>query len=61
MTTIDRDFIRVIPTDLVVPGGRNSVTAKNISDQIREMYLGSRPVSEDTLEEMIYVIKIIIN
>lgn len=38
-----------------VPGGRSSERANNISEEIRKFYLGTRPVSEETLEEMIYV------
>lgn len=52
---IDKDFSRLIPLDLNIPGGRDSSEAKNISDTIREFYIGRRAVNEDTAEEMINV------
>lgn len=52
---IDKDFIRLIPNDLNIPGGRNSNEAKNVSKDIRQFYIGPRPVNEDTIEEMINV------
>lgn len=55
LDTIEKDFIRLVPIDLKVPGGRDSEQALKISQEIRNFYLGTRPVSEETLEEMIYV------
>lgn len=52
---IDKDFSRLIPLDLNIPGGRDSSEAKNVSNIIREFYVGRRPVNEDTAEEMINV------
>lgn len=52
---IDKDFIRLIPTDLNVTGGRDSEEARALSSRMREFYIGPRTVSEDTIEEMINV------
>ncbi|XP_037027605.1 venom carboxylesterase-6 isoform X2 [Bradysia coprophila] len=50
---IDKDFIRLIPIDLNVTGGRDSQEAHALSSRMREFYIGPRTVSEDTIEEMI--------
>lgn len=52
---IDKDFIRLIPLDLNVTGGRDSEEAYALSSRMREFYIGPRTVSEDTIEEMINV------
>lgn len=52
---IDKDFIRLIPIDLNVTGGRDSSEAHDLSSRMREFYIGPRTVSEDTIEEMINV------
>lgn len=48
--------MRVIPNDLHIPGGRSSNESLTISRRVRDYYLGSREVSEDTMDEMIDVI-----
>lgn len=58
LDVINSDFIRLIPTDLNVTGGRNSYEAQNVSREMRQFYLGSRIVGHDTTEEMINVIKL---
>lgn len=52
---IDKDFSRLTPLDLNIPGGRDSSEARNLSNTIREFYIGPRAVNEDTAEEMINV------
>lgn len=52
---IEKDFIRLIPIDLNVTGGRESEEAQALSNHMREFYIGPRTVSEDTIEEMINV------
>lgn len=55
--SIDGDFGRLIPTNLNVPGGRYSEEGNEVSDGIRNFYLGAnRTVSNDTIEEMIQLL-----
>lgn len=51
----DKHFDRLIPSDLKIPGGRESEEAEILSKQIRKFYLGNSSVSEDTIDEMINV------
>lgn len=39
-----------------IPGGRYGSEATLISDRIRDFYLGGRPISLDTVEEMILLL-----
>lgn len=55
LEAIDKDFSRLTPLDLDIPGGRESEEARNLSNTIREFYIGPRQVNEDTIEEMINV------
>lgn len=55
LDTIEKDFVRLVPIDLKVPGGRDSTEAHSIAKTLREFYLGSRSVSTDNLEEMMTV------
>lgn len=55
LKVIDNDFVRLVPHDLQVPGGAYSPHAENLSQIIREFYIGSRSVSMNTVEEMIFV------
>ncbi|CRL07130.1 CLUMA_CG020125, isoform A [Clunio marinus] len=52
----ENDFNRLIPTDLNVTQGRNSSEANLVADRIRDFYLGGRPISQDTIEEMIFLL-----
>lgn len=52
----ENDFNRLIPTDLNITQGRYSSEADLVSDRIRDYYLGGRAISEDTLEEMIFLL-----
>lgn len=52
----ENDFNRLIPTDLNITQGRYSSEADLVSDRIRDFYLGGRPISEDTIEEMIFLL-----
>lgn len=54
---IEQDFERLIPTDLQIPGGKTSEAVVEVAKDVRDFYLGSKAVSNDTLEEMIYVSK----
>lgn len=53
LEVIDQDFIRLIPTDLNVTGGRESGEAARLAKSMRQFYIGNRPVNQDSLEEMI--------
>lgn len=55
LETVDNDFMRVIPNDLHIPGGRSSNEAYELSKRVRDYYLGAQPVSENTMDEMINV------
>lgn len=55
LDTINKDVIRLVPLDLKFPGGRDSPESHKIAMKIRDHYLGPRPITEDTLEEMIMV------
>lgn len=55
LETVDKDFLRVIPNDLHIPGGRSSIEAHEISKTVRDYYLGAQQVSENTMDEMINV------
>lgn len=55
LEVIDKDFIRLIPTDLNVYGGRDSDEARNLSLSMREFYVGPKAVNQGTIEEMINV------
>lgn len=52
----ENDFNRLIPTDLNITQGRYSSEADLVADRIRDFYLGGRPISGDTLEEMIFLL-----
>lgn len=52
----DNDFIRLVPTDLNITQGRYSSEADLVADRIRDFYLAGRPITEDTLEEMIFLL-----
>lgn len=56
LAVIDQDFIRLIPTDLNVTGGRDSHEAARLAKAMRQFYIGSKPVNEDTLSEMIQLL-----
>lgn len=53
--SIDKDFTRLLPTDMRMPDGRHSPTAIEVAKDVRDFYLGSRAITNDTIEEMIYV------
>uniref|UniRef100_A0A336MQG4 Carboxylic ester hydrolase n=3 Tax=Culicoides sonorensis TaxID=179676 RepID=A0A336MQG4_CULSO len=53
---IESDFERLIPSDLQIPGGKSSEAVVSVGKDVRDFYLGSRAVSNDTLEEMIYLL-----
>lgn len=55
LQVIDSDFIRLLPADLNMTGGRNSYEAQSVSREMRNFYLGSRSVGIETAEEMINV------
>ncbi|CAO1433136.1 unnamed protein product [Diamesa hyperborea] len=52
----DNDFVRLVPTDLNITQGRYSSEADLVADRIRDFYLAGRPITEDTLEEMIFLL-----
>lgn len=54
MKKYDEEFERLVPNDLNVT--RSSVEGENVAERIRDFYLGSRPVSDETAEEMIYLL-----
>lgn len=49
----ENDFTRLIPTDLNITQGRYSSESGLVADRIRDFYLAGRPITEDTVEEMI--------
>lgn len=53
LTQYENDFGRLVPLDLKIPGGRYSSEADLVADRVRDFYLGGRPISTDTVEEMI--------
>lgn len=55
LQVIDSDFVRLVPGDLNMTGGRNSFEAQNLSREMRNFYIGSRSVGLETAEEMINV------
>lgn len=56
LTTYENDFNRLIPLDLNVTKGRYSSEGDLVSDRIRDFYLGGRPLTEETAEEMIAIL-----
>lgn len=50
---LDNDFSRLIPNDLELNGFSEDIDY--VTQKMREFYLGSRHVSTDTIEEMIFV------
>lgn len=50
---LDNDFSRLIPPDLELNGYSEDIDY--VTQKMREFYLGSRHVSTDTIEEMIFV------
>lgn len=52
---IDNDFIRLVPRDLNITGGKESAEGQLIANKMRDFYIGARSISDDTIEEMIYV------
>lgn len=52
----ENDFARLIPTDLNITQGRYSSESGLVADRIRDFYLGGRPITEDTVEEMIFLL-----
>lgn len=56
LTQYENDFARLVPLDLKIPGGRYSSEADLVADRIRDFYLGGRPISTDTVEEMILLL-----
>lgn len=56
MQQYENDFNRLIPTDLNITQGRYSSEADLVTDRIRDFYLGGRPITENTKEEMIYLL-----
>lgn len=53
LETLDNDFSRLIPSDLELNGFSDDIDS--VTQKMREFYLGSRHVSADTVEEMIFV------
>lgn len=53
LETLDNDFSRLIPADLELNGFNDDIDY--VTQKMREFYLGSRHVSADTVEEMIFV------
>lgn len=58
---IDKDFNRMIPLDLKVPGGPFGADANQVASRIRQFYLNGRPVSMETATDMVLVKYILIN
>lgn len=56
LNTYENDFNRLIPLDLNVTNGRYSSEGDLVSDRIRDFYLGGRPLTEETAEEMIAIL-----
>lgn len=52
----ENDFVRLVPLDLNIPGGRYSSEATLVADRVRDFYLAGRPISLDTVEEMILLL-----
>lgn len=50
---LDNDFSRLIPSDLELNGFSEDI--ESVTQKMRDFYLGSRHVSTDTIEEMIFV------
>lgn len=57
LAQIENDFNRMIPLDLKIPGGRDSPTAFEVANRIRQFYLKGKPVSLDTASDMVLVRK----
>lgn len=55
LQVIDSDFVRLIPADLNMTGGRDSFEAHSVSREMRNFYIGARSVGIETAEEMINV------
>jgi carboxylesterase type B len=45
-----------VPHDLNIPNGRYSSEGDLVKDRIRDFYLGGRPITMDTVEEMILLL-----
>ncbi|KAG5670711.1 hypothetical protein PVAND_000957 [Polypedilum vanderplanki] len=56
LSQYENDFVRLVPLDLNVTGGRFSTEADLVADRIRDFYLGGRPISMNTVEEMILLL-----
>lgn len=52
----ENDFNRLIPSDLNITQGKYSSEADLVADRIRDFYLAGRPISEDTIEDMIFLL-----
>ncbi|XP_055676742.1 venom carboxylesterase-6 [Lutzomyia longipalpis] len=53
LVAYQNDSTRVLPADLQVPGGRDSREGQAIAGSVRKFYLGSRPITQDTINELI--------
>lgn len=54
--SIDKDFSRILPTDLNIPDGKESKNGINLAKEVRQFYLGpNKTVSNETIEDMIKV------
>uniref|UniRef100_A0A1B0GJ50 Carboxylic ester hydrolase n=1 Tax=Lutzomyia longipalpis TaxID=7200 RepID=A0A1B0GJ50_LUTLO len=53
LVAYQNDSTRVLPADLQIPGGRDSREGQTIAGSVRKFYLGSRPITQDTINELI--------
>jgi acetylcholinesterase len=56
LSQYENDFVRLVPLDLNITGGRYSTEADLVSDRVRDFYLGGRSISINTVEEMILLL-----